>query len=346
VNAPRDRRPARGPSSARPIGAVLAVAVALLFGSVAASVVAQEPLTTPTTSETTPPTETTPTPTTDATGTPEPIGPPVVPDATPETERRTREALRRTFESPSAAARPEPAKTAEKLESCKAGRRLPTSGMQRLRPGRVTSDQRRSRLALAIGALGFVAALAGVLWLARRRRASSERKGPLDVVAAVVAIAGGIAALAAQFIPGVGVREQPPPEIAMTVTQVHARVQRASYAAAVNAEAPRGLDRQEIGNVVWLRIDLRGFDDDALELEWAEYNVNSGGALLPDTEDRRRLHVTEPAETRFEPVWVGYPRSGRFQVQFRVVDRGKVLGMARTGPMQGTQYRYGCNLAR
>jgi hypothetical protein len=102
-------------------------------------------------------------------------------------------------------------------------------------------------------------------------------------------------------------------------------------------------DSTVASNVVWLQVGLKGFKHKRLGLQWAEYNVDTAGALLPDTMDRRRLDVTHDTEIRFEPVWVGYPRSGRFQVQLRVLDKqGDVVGMARTGEMRGTQYRFAC----
>jgi hypothetical protein len=265
---------------------------------------------------------------------------------TPEAERATRPAAQRQFQSSSTRTLSEETKSEEKRRSCAGGRRLPSSGMLNLRRATIAGERTRSGTVLWLGAGAVVAALALLWWRFRDRMRGTGRKGVLDLLGATVAICTGVAALAAQFVPGVGVRDTPPPELTMTVSQVHARVQHGSYASAVRESVPRALDRLEIGNVVWLQLDLKGFKDERLLLQWAEYNLDTGGALLPDTEGRRALAIEHDNETRFEPVWVGYPRSGRFQVQLRVLRDGQVQGMARTGEMRGTQYRYGCRASR
>ncbi|MDQ3739936.1 MAG: hypothetical protein M3389_03235, partial [Actinomycetota bacterium] len=127
--------------------------------------------------------------------------------------------------------------------------------------------------------------------------------------------------------------------------QVHARVPYREFVRAVDdARRPRGRrGAQELGNVAWLEVELDGYGGQDLVLDWAEYNIATGGALIPFTGESRRLEIESDHETRFEPVWVGYPRTGTFQVQFRLLDDGgRVRAMTRTGPMRGTRFRYDC----
>jgi hypothetical protein len=268
--------------------------------------------------------------------------PATAPPATTQVEKTARPAVRHEFRSSSTQQLKPEQKQSEQERSCSSKTALATSGMLNLRRGKVVGDQERSDLVLVIGVVLGVVTLALLWWRFHDRFRATESKGVLDVLAVAVAICAGVAALAAQFIPGVGVRDDPPPELTMTVTQVHARVQRGSYARAVAQPVPGRIDRLEIGNVVWLQIGLKGFQGKELQLQWAEYNLDTGGALLPDTKGALEFRVTHDTETRFEPVWVGYPRSGRFQVQVRALENGEVRGMARTGEMRGTQYRYAC----
>jgi hypothetical protein len=265
--------------------------------------------------------------------------------ADPKTEKQARPATRHQFDSSSTLQLKPPQKVAERKKSCAKGTRLATSGMLNLRIGTVGGDRHRSQSILILGLAVGGAALALLWWRFHGRWGTSERKGVLDVLGATIAICAGIAALTAQFIPGVGVHDHPPPELSMAVTQVHARVQHGSYLKAVAEPMPAPLDQLEIGNVVWLQLGLKGYQGRTLRLQWAEYNLDTGGAFLQNTEGHQDFHVDHDAETRFEPVWVGYPRSGRFQVQLRVLQDGEVRGMARTGEMRGTQYRYACQVA-
>jgi hypothetical protein len=276
----------------------------------------------------------------------QPVQPVPTAPPTPEAERAARPAAQQQFQSSSTRTLSEKTKAEEKRRSCTGGRQLASSGMLNLRRATIAGEHTRSGTVLWLGVGAAAAALALLWWRFRDRLRGGGRKGLIDLLGATVAICTGVAALAAQFVPGVGVRDTPPPELTMAVTQVHARVQHGSYANAVRESVPRALDRLEIGNVVWLQLGLKGFKDERLVLQWAEYNLDTGGALLPDTEGRRALAIEHDNETRFEPVWVGYPRSGRFQVQLRVLQDGQVQGMARTGEMRGTQYRYGCRASR
>jgi hypothetical protein len=263
--------------------------------------------------------------------------------ATPDAERATRNQARTDFASPTARDLTPKKKKAEKKRSCAARNRLPTSDMLGLQRSAVVGSHGRSLPVMVIGGVIVLAAFAWLLWRFRDHWRTGERKGLLDIAGAFIAICAGVAALAAQFIPGVGVHDDPPPELTMAVTQVHARVRHQSYVDVMSETRRKGFDPLEIGNIVWLQMGVKGYKDKKLSLQWAEYNLDSGGALLRDTADHRPLDPTHDTEIRFEPVWVGYPRSGRFQVQLRVLDdAGRVIGMARTGEMRGTQYRFAC----
>jgi hypothetical protein len=103
-------------------------------------------------------------------------------------------------------------------------------------------------------------------------------------------------------------------------------------------------DRQEVGHVVWLELDLTGFRRDALTLTWASYSRAGGYSLIPQTAERIRMKVGphSDAETRFMPVWIGLPKQ-TFQVRFRLIDDDReLLQVARTGDMRGSKLRYEC----
>jgi hypothetical protein len=317
--------------------AIVACIVALVLGFGAAGAVAQlEPAQQPDPGQPTVPTTTTngTTPPTDGEQTI------TVPPTAPE----------QALEEQSEAAAPlnlEPKEQREQYdEACSGGSavRFPTSGMRSARQGRVGEDG-GSPVVVVVGLLAAVAAF-GYLWRRFGGRGLGLRdKSALEVAGAVVALVAGLAGLGVQFVPGLGAREKPPPSASMEVRQVHARVPYESYARAVEgARGPRTrTEGRSLGNVAWIELRLTGYDGDDLALDWAEYNVDTGGALIPGTEGERPVAVGSDHETRFEPIWVGYPRSGRFQVQFRLLDEGgQVRAMTRTGPMRGTRFRYAC----
>jgi hypothetical protein len=67
-----------------------------------------------------------------------------------------------------------------------------------------------------------------------------------------VAIFGGLAGLAVQFIPGIGVREAVPTEARLVVREVHARITRGEYAkkTGVDTRGVPKIDLREVGDVI------------------------------------------------------------------------------------------------
>ena len=226
---------------------------------------------------------------------------------------------------------------------CVAGpsRLLATGGSERV-------DDARSWAWLPFLIAAVCAALVVGAYAVRRRRSPGpEGQAPpslLEVVATIVAICAGVAGLAAQFVPGVGVDDAPAPAASIDVRTVNARVTREEFARRIGAPIPRaGLDRREVGNVVWLQLRLKGYRGRRLDLQWGSYETKVGGSLIAATTHRSRIDVSEDSDeqTRFQPVWVGYP-GVRFKVQFRLLERGEVREIASTGPMRGHLPRYAC----
>jgi hypothetical protein len=193
-------------------------------------------------------------------------------------------------------------------------------------------------------ALAAAGALVAAFAVGRRR----GRGSVLEIAAATVGILGGLAALAGQFT-GVGHREQPPPQATAVVREVYARVPRGEYMKKMEDVVRQGrvsaLDKRELGNVVWLQIDLTGYRQaEAMRLEWASYGAASGSGELPETQGTAKLRlVHRDHQKQFIPVWVGLPEV-KYQVQFRIVDprTDVVQGMASTGAMRGERHRYSC----
>ena len=105
------------------------------------------------------------------------------------------------------------------------------------------------------------------------------------MVATIVAICAGVAGLAAQFVPGVGVDDAPAPEATMEVRTVNARVTRAEFARRLQVEPPRSsVDRREVGNVIWLQLGLAGYRGERLDLQWGSYETKPGGPLVAATD--------------------------------------------------------------
>lgn len=193
-------------------------------------------------------------------------------------------------------------------------------------------------LIVAVGAL----LVAGVAYLVRHRGKATPR-GPLESVAAIIGILGVIAGLAVQLVPGVGVRERPPPAVSMEVSDISRRITHAEYARKTRSKPRRGVDGREVGNVIWLAIHLEGYRDKPLTLQYASFDPGANHALLPGTA------ITTPipphdvdVETRFVPIWVGYPLSERFEAAFRLLDGQRVQALAETNAMKASKYRYSC----
>jgi hypothetical protein len=193
-------------------------------------------------------------------------------------------------------------------------------------------------LIVAVGAL----LVAGVAYLVRHRGNETPR-GPLESVAAIIGILGVIAGLAVQLVPGVGVRERPPPAVSMEVRDITRRITHAEYAEKTNSRPRRGVDGREVGNVIWLEIHLEGYRDKPLTLQYASFDPGANHALLPGTAITTRIpHHDVDVETQFVPIWVGYPLSEKFEAAFRLLDGQRVQALAETSEMKASKYRYSC----
>jgi len=130
-------------------------------------------------------------------------------------------------------------------------------------------------IAVAVGLLVIAA-----IGFAINARGSDGPVAGLSTAAALVGIVSALAGLTVQFVPGVKVSERPPREATMEVEQVHARVTRDEYANKTHSEMPLSLqDRREVGNVIWLEIEFRGYQGRRPSLQYALYDFQAAGAL-------------------------------------------------------------------
>jgi hypothetical protein len=249
----------------------------------------------------------------------------------------------------------------------------------------LTSERDRRWLTWTIVAITVAAGAVVLVAVARRRRGASPatpRKTMLELVATTVAITGTLAGLASAFIPGVGVRERPAPEVTMTVREVHAGITRGDYLAKTKhrdeavaltrgrllssrtwdqlaagersglrkaAESRTDLDRLEIGDVAWIELSFSGYRGKDLTLQWALFHPEAGAPLISDTEGYHSIKVAGDGDhsSQFIPIWFGLPTQARFRAEFRVTsDDQALLQMASTEAMKGSGYRYACPEAR
>jgi hypothetical protein len=289
----------------------------------------------------------TPTPTPDPSDspTPEPTGTPL-PGQTP---TPVPDATRRDYIEPgygSAAQQSPAAKRQERRVVCDAANRPPTSHMLGS-IGVVRGNPSATWVPLVIAIAAGAAVFALVAFGLRKRGGDAARRpGALEGIATLVAICGGLAGLAAQFIPGAAVRDRPAKDVTMTVRDVKPRITRAEYARKIGLDV-RDIpteDRTEVGNVIWLQITSTGFKGEPLRVQYGLYDVESSEVLLPGTDRQVRLRApASDVQTIFLPVWVGYPKIARFTAEFRLVDRqGSVQELATTGRMRGSRFRYAC----
>lgn len=245
----------------------------------------------------------------------------------------------------------EPAmKKAEVAKACDApeARRLPISSMLGL-PGSVgggaTSNWGVLLLAVAL-ASGAVALL---VWWRRSSRGKSEPRDALETVSTVVALISTVVGLGVTFVPSIGIDQPPAPETQMAVREAYARITHGEYARKTGTS--KGMskeDQREVGNVIWVELQLKGYADKGLRLQYGSYRAGAGAALLPGT--TREIDLTakrDDIETTFVPLWIGYPRRinglKRFEGQLRLIDpQGHILQMAATGPMGASAIRYAC----
>jgi hypothetical protein len=201
-------------------------------------------------------------------------------------------------------------------------------------------------IGLGLAALGTILAALAV-GLRRRRQAQTRGSSPnlLDILGATIGILGGLAALAGQFY-GVGYKERPAPEALVTVREVYARIPRDEYRHAMGQKRVGEADGRELGNVIWLQLDLTGYAEQrTMWLNYASYGAAAGAGELPKTAAGLKLRIPRNDHQRaFLPVWVGLPKV-KFQVQLRLVDPHTRAVRARTstGRMRGEQRRYACN---
>jgi hypothetical protein len=201
-------------------------------------------------------------------------------------------------------------------------------------------------LPLLVVAFAAVLIALGAFLLRRHNRTPDGKRperGTLETVATIVAIFGGLAGLAGQMGARLGA-DAPPPAAAMTIREVNPRITRAEYAHKMGSTVELSPeDAREVGNVIWLEIDLEGYRDKTLRVQWGLYDLDAGEALLPTTAKITKVAV-EPADVQSAviPIWVGYPQSARFEAQFRLLDGLSVRQMASTGVMRGSRYRYAC----
>jgi hypothetical protein len=236
-------------------------------------------------------------------------------------------------------------KLAEIKHACSAN--APPTSLMLGSLGVVAGSQRPPWIPIAI-AVAIAAAITFVVANQRRKRKRTDdakRAGTLESLSAIVGICVGVAALAAQFIPGATVNRHPDKHATMTVRDIKPRITRGEFSQRMNIDVSEfsKADLAEVGNVVWLEIGLTGFKGQPLDLSYGLYDLNAREALLPDT--GKQIPLTKPGhdvQTVFQPVWVGYPRTQRFTAEFRVIDHGGVEQLAATGPIHGTDFRYAC----
>jgi hypothetical protein len=290
-----------------------------------------------TATSTTPGTLTTTTPATRSTATPaQPPAPPPL----------SAELLRTDPGARSAAAQSVTSKRKEARADCTA-QRPPINQMLAI-GGLVAAGEGSAwgRAALFVAAC-FAAIGLGAFLIRRRANRTSNAppavRGRLETISVVVAIAGTLVGIGDHFV-----STPPAPEAAMTVRDVLPRVTRDEYAHRTGIDVSRisKLDRREVGNVVLLEIRLTGYRGKRLALQYATYSLDRyvTGSLLPGTDVKVGLRVADKdSQTSFVPIWVGYPKSERFEAQFRLIENDEIRQLTGTGPMKGSAYRYACN---
>jgi len=221
----------------------------------------------------------------------------------------------------------------------------PTShllGLGSIAAGRETG----SFLPLGIAIVGAALLVALVAMLLRHRGGgTAPPPGALEVFSKVLAAGATVATLVFAVAPGT--ISHPAPNAALAIEKVNARITRGDYASLQKVDKRIGEDeRLEVGNVVWLRIDLSGYKHSKnLQLRYGVFDLDrvGAGALLPDTS--RQVTVDPPAHDSAKllaPVWLGYPQSRRFRAEFWLLAGDRVQAIASTGKMAGSKYRFAC----
>ncbi|MDX6721344.1 MAG: hypothetical protein QOJ63_3598 [Solirubrobacteraceae bacterium] len=335
-------------------GAVAALAAILLLGPGAATALAQAPDSQQAVEQAVPfdldpelvtrPKETTTTPVPEPGDLPEAASPTSTVAAPP-----SKQDAKITSGAGSAQLQPLESKKREAAAACTPkARALPISSMLG-RPGSVGGSARSNWGLLLLAVAVASGAVALLIWWRRSRRAGSEPRDGLETVSTVVALVSTVVGLAVTFVPSIGIDQPPPPETQMAVREAYARITHGEYAQQTGTSAGRSSeDKREVGNVIWVELQLKGYADKPLRLQYGSYRAGSGAALLPGTTREINLGTQrDDVETTYVPLWIGYPRRTKdvkyFEGQLRLIDpRGRILQMAATGPMGASEFRYAC----
>jgi hypothetical protein len=241
------------------------------------------------------------------------------------------------------------AKKQEVAKACKAqAQRLPISSMLGL-PGSVGGGDRSNWGLLLLAVALASGAVALLVWRRRSSRAGSEPRDSLETVSTLVALISTVVGLAVTFVPSIGIDQPPAPETQMAVREAYARITHGEYARKTGTS--KGMskeDQREVGNVIWVELQVKGYANKPLRLQYGSYRAGAGAALLPGTTREIDLGAKrDDIQTTFAPLWIGYPRRTnglkRFEGQLRLIDpQGHLLQMAATGPMGASPIRYAC----
>jgi hypothetical protein len=239
---------------------------------------------------------------------------------------------------------PKQARKAELKRACAASH-PPTSHLLGL--GSVaTGRDSGSLIPLGLLIVGAAVAVALAAMLLRHRGGGeTPPAGGLEVFSKVLAACATVATLVFAVAPGI--LSHPAPNASLAVEKVNARITRGDYANLLDVSKEISpAEQRQVGNVVWLRIDLSGFKKSKdLHLRYGVLDLDrvGAGALLPDTS--RDVKVNAPkndTEKLLTPVWLGYPQSHRFRAEFWLLSRDGVQAIASTGKMAGSKYRFAC----
>ncbi len=248
---------------------------------------------------------------------------------------------------------------AEARQDCRQRARPPVNEMLSI-GGNFPTDDDSPWTAVALFVAACFAAIGAAAFVNRRRgkrkgRSPASGKGAVETVSALVAVLGTLVAIGDHFI-----KERPAREATITVRDVIPRITRSHFDRRIGDDKWKKkplVDRLEVGNVVLLELKLTGYRGRPLAIRWGTYSLDPAvrGALLNTSEPSVRgqgLTVSDPDirvrveddhQTSFVPIWLGYPKSAKFEVQFRLIERKKdIRQLLTTGPMRGTSYRYAC----
>ena len=174
----------------------------------------------------------------------------------------------------------------------------------------------------------------------RKGRPPASGSGPVQAISALVAVLGTLVAIGNQFI-----EERPTRESTITVRDVIPRITRSHFdRRTTDDDAWRDkplIDRLEVGNVILLELRLTGYRGKPLAIRWGTYSLDPAvrGALLNTSgadpycqgksAGREQPRHSGACRRRppdvVRPGLVGYPKSAKFEVQFRLVESNKQI---------------------